>query len=415
MNSSTHQTPLDVARLREDFPILQQLIHGRFPLIYFDNAASTQRPSAVIDAMTHCYQHCYANVHRGIHYLSETASAEFESARQTIARFINANETAEVIFTSGTTASINLLARSLQESILTSKNEILLTIVDHHSNIIPWQQAAQRSGATVRFCPLNDQGVFDFELWKSLISDQTKIVAFPAISNVLGDHLPVVEMVEFARARGITTVVDAAQSVPHEAIDVQAWGADFVAFSGHKMLGPTGIGILYGSRPRLEQLPCFLGGGSMISEVTTEGFTPGELPAKFEAGTPPIVEAIGLGAAVRYLETIGMSGILKHEQQLALMARKELSEINGIQFLSAKEQPDTGIVAFAIEGVSAQDAAVLLDRKGIAVRAGHHCAMPLHDAKEIPASLRASFYLYNTTDEVAQFSETLKNVITRLR
>ena len=414
MTSAT-ENEFDVASIRADFPILDQTIHRQKPLIYFDSGASSQRPSAVIEAMDQCYRLTYANVHRGIHWLSEQASDQYEQARQHVERFINAPENAEVIFTGGTTASLNLVARSWGDANVKEGDEILLTIFEHHSNIVPWQQLAARTGAEVKFAPIDGDGKLDLEALESMIGPKTKVVSFAAISNVLGCVVPVEKVVKLAHSVGAVAVVDAAQSVPHEQTDVQAWGADFVAFSGHKMLGPSGIGILWGKRALLESIPAFHGGGSMISDCTVDGFTPGELPAKFEAGTPPIVEAIGLGAAVEYLNALSLRAIAAHEKALAKLAYEQLQTIDGMKILGPAAGERSGLVSFVIDGVSPQDVSVLLDQKGIAIRAGHHCAMPLHDHLEIKSSCRASFYLYNTEDEVREFVEALTKVVGRLR
>ena len=413
--TSVTENKLDVAAVRKDFPILAQTIHRQKPLIYFDSGASSQRPSAVIDAMDQCYKSTYANVHRGIHWLSEQSSGQYERARKSVQQFINAPEDAEVIFTGGTTASLNLVARSWGDANVGEGDEILLTIFEHHSNIVPWQQLAARKGAIVKFAPIDDQGELDLEALRSMVGPKTKVVAFAAISNVLGTIVPVEEVVKLAHSVGAIAVVDAAQSVPHEVTDVQKWDADFVAFSGHKMLGPSGIGILWGKRNLLESIPAFHGGGSMIAQCTVDGFTPGELPAKFEAGTPPIVEAIGLGAAIEYLNGLSLPAIAAHEKMLARQACEGLASIEGLTVLGPSADRRSGLVSFSIEGVSPQDISVLLDQKGIAIRAGHHCAMPLHEHLNIKASSRASFYLYNTADEVDEFVEMLKSIVGRLR
>jgi cysteine desulfurase/selenocysteine lyase len=405
----------DPIEIREDFPILNQTIHRERPLVYFDNGASTQHPKQVLAAMDDCYVRTYANVHRGIHWLSEQSSALYERSRSTIRRFINASHGNEVIFTSGTTASINLIARSWGDANVNSGDEILLTMLEHHSNIVPWQQLAERTGAVVRFVKLTDSGELDLEHMQSLLSSRTKIVSFASVSNVLGSRSPVVEMTAMAKSVGAIVVVDAAQSVPHDKTDVQAWGADFIAFSGHKMLGPSGVGVLWGRHSVLESMQPFLGGGSMIDQVTTDGFTWGELPARFEAGTPPIVEAIGLGKAIEYLENIDVAQIEDHEQILVRRAYELIMEVEGAKILGPEADCRAGLVSFVIEGVSSQDISILLDQQGIAIRAGHHCAMPLHKHLEIKASCRASFYLYNTLDEVEEMGEALKKVIQRLR
>ena len=402
-------------RLRDDFPVLNQSIHRQRQLVYFDNAASTQRPQAVIDAMSDCYQRTYANVHRGIHWLSERASAQYEAARSCVQKFINAEHNNEVIFTSGTTGGINLVARAWGDHNVQAEDEILLTIFEHHSNIVPWQQLAQRSGCSVKFAGITEEGELDLDDFQSKLSSRTKIVAFSAVSNVLGTQVPTSKLVQLAKDAGAMTLVDAAQHVPHEATDVQEWNADFVVFSGHKMLGPSGIGVLWGRQSMLESMPPFLGGGSMIDKVTTEGFTTGELPAKFEAGTPPIVEAIGLDAAIHYLQPLDLAAISRHEKELTTAACVALQEIDGLKILGPPPDRRGGLVSFVVDGVSPQDISILLDQQGFAIRAGHHCAMPLHQSLGIRASCRISFYLYNTTEEVAHFVDALKKVLSRLR
>ncbi len=414
--------PLDVQAIRADFPILHQTIHADRPLVYLDNAASTQHPRAVIESIENCYKQSYANVHRGIHWLSEQSTNNYEHARAAIAEFIGTQNDREVIFTSGTTHAINLVARSIGDTSdpsisVSADDEILLTEMEHHSNIVPWQQLAERTGATVRFVPMTDDGQLCMNSLSEMLNDKTKVFAFSAVSNVLGTINPVAKLVAMASQWGITTVVDAAQHVPHEPTDVTAWNADFVIFSGHKMLGPSGIGILHGKMEMLRAIPPFHGGGSMISKVTTEGYVPGEIPAKFEAGTPPIAQAIGLHAAVDYLNGIGLSQIKQHEQTLANLAIDKLqSEIDGIRILGPMGPGQrAGIVSFVVDGVSPQDISLLIDRHGIAIRAGHHCAMPLHEKLGINSSCRASFYLYNTVEEVDRFVEALAQTLQKLR
>ena len=414
MNSAIAE-PLDVAWIRADFPILHQTIHRERRLIYLDNGASTQRPVSVIQAMDECYRQNYANVHRGIHFLSEKSSAAYEQARRDVQRMINAPSDVEVIFTAGTTASINTVARAWGDANISAGDEIVLPIFEHHSNIVPWQQLAERTGAVIRFVNIDGDGHLDLDHLRSTLNDRTRVVAFAAVSNVLGTITPVTEIVNAAKSVGAITLVDAAQFVPHEPTDVQAWGADFVAFSAHKMLGPSGVGILWGRQEILESMPPFLGGGSMIRSVTTEGFTSGELPAKFEAGTPPIAEAIGLGAAVSYLEKISLAAIARHERELTISAHGQLKGIDGLTILGPPGNQRAGLVSFVVEGVSPQDIAILLDQQGIAIRAGHHCAMPLHVALGHKSSCRASFYLYNTLEEVDRFVALLRKVITKLR
>ena len=405
----------DPVRIRADFPVLNQTIHNHRQLIYFDNGASTQRPRQVIQSMVDFYEHDYANVHRGIHYLSERASDQYEQARKKVANLINAARPHEVIFTSGTTAAVNLVSHAWGEKHVGPGDEILLTIMEHHSNIVPWQQLAEKTGATIQFVGLTADGHLDLEQFKRLLCDKTKIVSFSAVSNVLGTINPVAEITAMAHSADAMVFVDAAQHVPHDETDVIEWAADFVCFSGHKMLGPSGIGVLYGKEDILEAMPPFMGGGSMISEVTTSGFVAGELPARFEAGTPPIAQAIGLGAAIDYIKQYSLSDILRHEQQLAAAAMQELHNIDGAKVLGPPASDRAGIVSFVIEGLSTQDVALLLDRKGVAIRSGHHCAMPLHEELRIPNSCRASFYLYNSVEEIAEFGLFLNEVIAKLR
>ncbi|MCH2180812.1 MAG: SufS family cysteine desulfurase [Mariniblastus sp.] len=405
----------DVESIRQDFPILDQAIHPDRPLVYLDSAASAQRPRAVIQSMVDCYETTYANVHRGIHRLSEQASEQYENARRVIGKMIGAPHRDEVIFTAGTTAGVNLVAQAWGERYLDRGDKIVLTIVEHHSNIVPWQQLAERKGATIEFVPLNPEGCLDLEAYRDLLDERTRMVALSAVSNVIGHVAPVEEMVQMAREVGAHVLIDAAQQVPHGPTDVAEWGADFVVFSGHKMLGPTGVGVLWGRRELLDSMPPFLGGGGMINRVTVEGFTPGELPAKFEAGTPPIVEAIGLGVAAEYLQQIGLHEISLHERVLTERARRELATIDGLQLLGPERADSSGIVSFTVDGLSNQDIAIFLDRQGVAIRAGHHCAMPLHDYLGIRNSCRASFYLYNTEQEVEVLVDALKRVIAKLR
>ncbi|HEX5447336.1 MAG TPA: cysteine desulfurase [Pirellulales bacterium] len=405
--------PLDVERLRDDFPILARLLHqtadrAGVPLAYLDNAATTQRPRQVIRAITDiCEQH-YANVHRGVHWLSDQTTDLYEAARAKVRDFIGAPSSEQVIFTHGTTESINLVARSWGDASLRAGDEILLTELEHHSNIVPWQQAAARTGAAVRFLPIADDGLLALDSLDEWLTPRTRIVALAAVSNVLGTINPLDAIIARAHAAGAVVLVDAAQSAPHRQIDVAALDADFVAFSGHKMLGPTGVGVLYGRRELLAAMPPFLGGGSMIRRVTTAGFEPADPPAKFEAGTPPIVSAIGLGAAIDYLSAIGIDAIHAHERRLCTLAHEVLATVGGVKFLGPPPEQKAGIVSFTLEGVHAHDVAQLLDRQGIAIRAGHHCAMPLHKRLGIAASSRASFYLYNTPAEVERLARALE-------
>jgi len=399
--------PLDPGALRADFPILARDIYPGVPLVYLDNAATTQRPRQVIQTIVDVYEQQYANVHRGIHWLSDQSTDLFEEAREKVRAFINAATREQVIFTNGTTEGINLVARSWGDANLRTDDEILLTEMEHHSNVVPWQQLAERSGAVLRYIPLTDDGLLRMDLLPELLTERTKIVAVAAISNVLGTINPVAEIIRQAHAVGALVLVDAAQSVPHMTTDVQALDVDFLVFSGHKMLGPSGVGILYGRLELLEAMPPFLGGGSMIRRVKLEGFEPADLPAKFEAGTPPIVSAIGLGTAIDYLQQVGLPAIHEYERLLTVRANQVLESVGGVHLLGPAPEHKGGIVSFTLEGIHAHDIAQLLDRQGIAVRAGHHCAMPLHKRLGISASARASFYFYNTLAEVEHLGQAL--------
>ncbi len=409
------ENPLDIERIRADFPILATVLHQTadrpgVPLVYLDNAATTQHPRQVIRSMVDTYEKHYANVHRGIHWLSDQSTDLYEDARTKIQSFIGAPEREEVIFTHGATESINLVARSWGDANLKPLDEILLTEMEHHANIVPWQQAAARTGATVRFLPITDDGELAPGALDRFLGPRTRIVAVTAVSNVLGTINPLEQIIARAHSAGAVVLVDAAQSVPHQPTDVQSLAADFLVFSGHKMLGPSGVGVLYGRRELLESMPPFLGGGNMIRRVTTEGFEPADLPAKFEAGTPPIVQAIGLGAAIDYLREIGMDAIHEHERMLCRRAHEVLGSIAGLRFLGPTPEKKSGIVSFTLERLHAHDIAQLLDRQGIAVRAGHHCAMPLHKRLGINASTRASVYFYNTLAEIEQLATAIEEI-----
>ena len=404
----TEALPLDVQSLRSDFPILSTKVHGDKPLVYLDNAATTQRPRSVIDAITTAYEEQYANVHRGIHYLSELSTDLYENARETVQRFVNARRSHEIVFTSGTTASINLVARSWGDANVGQGDEILLTEMEHHSNLIPWQQLAQRTGCTIKFVPLTDDGLLVADALDDLLSERTKLVSVVAVSNVLGTINSLDMIIRRAHDAGALVLVDAAQSVPHGVTDVQALDADFLAFSGHKMLGPSGIGALYGRESLLEAMPPFLGGGSMIHRADLDGFEPAELPTKFEAGTPPIVPAMGMAAAVEYLEKVGLQAIHRYEHELTCKAHEILQQFDEVRLLGPTPDEKGGIVSFVIEGVQANDLAMVLDEQGVAVRAGHHCAMPLHARMGVSASARASFYFYNTLEEIEKLGEALE-------
>ena len=410
----------DPEALRADFPILQTRIHADpdavppkpgVPLVYLDNAATTQRPRQVIQSIVDVYEKQYANVHRGIHWLSDQSTDLYEESRETVRAFINAPSKEEVIFTYGTTEGINLVARSWGDANVKAGDEILLTEMEHHANLVPWQQLAARTGCKLRHIPITDDGLLRMDLLPSLLNERTKLVAVAAVSNVLGTINPIAEIIRQAHAAGALVLIDAAQSAPHMTTDVQALDCDFLVFSAHKMLGPSGVGILYGKRALLEAMPPFLGGGSMIRRVKLDSFEPADLPAKFEAGTPPIVPAIGLGAAIRYLNDIGLEAIHTHEQLLAAKAHEVLEAIGGVRFIGPTPSEKAGIVSFTMSAMHAHDIAQLLDRAGVAVRAGHHCTMPLHKRLGITASARASFYFYNTLAEVETFGRALADAL----
>nr|WP_315852805.1 cysteine desulfurase [Pseudobythopirellula maris] len=406
--------------LREDFPILQQTVHGDKPLVFLDSAASSQRPRQVTQALVDCYEQDYANVHRGIHVLSERATDAYELARAKVRDFIGAEHSREVVFTAGTTASINTVARSWGDANLAAGDEILVTPMEHHSNLVPWFQLAERTGAVIKHVAMTDDGRLLPEAFDEAINERTKVVAFTAVSNTLGTVNPVKEIAAKARAAGAISVVDAAQSAPHMTTDVRQLGVDFLAFSAHKLCGPSGVGVLYGREALLEAMPPFLGGGSMINRVYDDHFTPAGLPAKFEAGTPPIAPAIGLGAAIDYLQAIGLGRIHAHEAALVGYAWRRLADIEGLRLLGPsplEHGPEVraGLVSFVLDRPHAHDIAQLLDRDGVAVRAGHHCTQPLHDRLGITASTRASFYLYTTRGEVDALADSLATVREKFR
>lgn len=401
--------PYDVESVRADFPILQQEHHPGVPLIYLDNAASSQKPRQVIEAIDDYYRRYNANVHRGIHKLSEAATLAYEESRIKIRKFINAGSKREIIFTRGTTESINLVAQTWGRANLNAGDVVLSTQMEHHSNIVPWQLLAAEKGIRVRYVPVLPNGTLDMDAFASILRDEpVKLVTVMHVSNVLGTVNPVADIIRQAHEAGALVLVDGAQAVPHMAVDVQALDADFYAFSGHKMVGPTGIGILYGKRQLLEAMPPWMGGGDMIARVRLDGSTWNDLPYKFEAGTPAIAEAIGLGVAVDYLSMVGMEQIHAHEQVLVSYALERLSEVPGIQLYGPQDaEIKAGVATFTCDGIHAHDIAQILDSHGIAVRAGHHCAQPLHDCLNISASARASFYLYNTPAEIDALIDAL--------
>lgn len=404
-------SPGSLSEIRTDFPILNRVIHQGKPLVYLDSAATSQKPLAVIHAMDDYYRQTNANIHRGVHQLAEEATAEYETARQKVAQFIGAASSREVIFTRNTTESINLVAQTWARSTLMENDLIVLTEMEHHSNLVPWQILASEKNLQLEFIPVTDDGQLDQLAYARLLSQQPKLVAFTQMSNVLGTINPVKSMVSQAKNAGAVTLIDAAQSVPHIPVDVQKLGADFIAFSAHKMLGPTGIGALWGRESLLEAMPPFLGGGDMIKKVYLRSFTSNELPHKFEAGTPAIAEAIGFGAAIDYLTKLGMVSVAGHEQEITKYAIDQLSKIETLKILGPAAEKRGGVVAFTLGDIHPHDVAQILDSEGVAVRAGHHCAMPLHDRYRIPASTRASFYVYTTHAEVDRLVQALQTVL----
>ncbi len=399
-----------VAEIRRDFPILARRI-GDKPLVYLDNGATSQKPEAVLRALDEYYRRYNANVHRGVHTLSEEATARYEESRSAVARFINAPSEKQIVFTGGTTASINLVAHSWGRANLGPGDEVLITEMEHHSNIVPWQILRDQLGFTLRYIPITHEGMLDLSQLDSLLTSRTKLFSFIHVSNVLGTINPVTKLVAAAHAVGAKVLLDGAQSVPHMPVDVQALDVDFLVFSGHKMCGPTGVGVLYGKRELLEAMPPWMGGGDMIREVKMSGSKWNTVPYKLEAGTPPIAEVIGLGVAADYLSGSGMGWIGRHEQDLVAYAYSRLSQVEGLRILGPGVGERSGLVAFTLGDIHPHDIAAVLDREGVAVRAGHHCAQPIHERMGIVASARASFYLYNTRQEIDQLAAALEQTI----
>jgi cysteine desulfurase/selenocysteine lyase len=402
---------LDTARIRKDFPILAREVNGR-PLVYLDSAASSQRPQAVLDAMTTYYEQHHANVHRGIYTLAEEATALYEGARDSVAALVNAYDRSEVVFTKNSTEALNLVARTVGDSgRIKPGDEIVITEMEHHSNIVPWQLLAQRTGATLRWVGLTDEGRLDLSDLDTLVNERTRIVSFVHQSNILGTVNPTSQLVNAAHAVGALVCVDASQSVPHSVVDVQEIGADFLAFTGHKMLGPTGIGVLWARRALLDELPPFLGGGEMIETVTMNGSTYAEPPHKFEAGTPMIAEAVGLAAAITYLQDIGLDNVKAHEKELVSYALPALESVSGLRILGPRTAVARGgAISFALADLHPHDIGQVLDELGIAVRVGQHCAAPVCARYGVPATTRASFYLYTTTEEIDALVAGLEHV-----
>jgi cysteine desulfurase/selenocysteine lyase len=400
----------DVKAIRQDFPILDQQINGK-PFVYLDSTASSQKPLPVIEAMNSYYREYHANVHRGIYQISEKASAAYEAARKKIGRFINARSWREIIFTRNATESINLVAYSWGQANIKAGDVIITSEMEHHANLVPWQQLAARTGATVKYIPVDEHGYLELEAFEAMLSPAVKLVAVTQMSNVLGTIPPVREIIDKAHGVGALVLIDGAQSVPHMAVDVQALDCDFLVFSGHKMLGPTGIGILWARKEILAEMPPFMTGGDMIKKVTLDGCEWNELPWKFEAGTPAIAEAIGLGVAVDYLNNLGMAEVRQHEIELVAYALERLNQVEGIRLYGPQEPTQRGgSLAFTLGDIHAHDIAAVLDGEGIAVRAGNHCAMPLHDKFNLSATTRASFYVYNTPAEIDKLAEGLDKV-----
>ncbi|HEV2729632.1 MAG TPA: cysteine desulfurase [Terriglobales bacterium] len=398
----------NVEKVRRDFPILSREVHGK-KLVYLDNAATSQKPRAVIDAISRYYEQGNANVHRGVHFLSEHATGEHERARRTVQQFINAADASEIIFVRGTTEAINLVAQTYGRTHVRAGDEVLITAMEHHSNIVPWQILCEEKGATLRVAPINDDGELLLEEFEKLLGPRTKIVALPHVSNALGTVNPVGRIVEIAHGRNIPVLVDGAQAVPHMKVDVQALDCDFYAFSSHKMFGPIGIGVLYGKSALLEEMPPYQGGGDMISSVTFEKTTYNKLPFKFEAGTPNVAGAIALGAAIEYLNGIGMDNIAAYEHELLTYATEKISAIPGVRLIGTARDR-AGVLSFVIEGIHPHDVGTILDQEGIAIRTGHHCAQPVMQRFGIPATARASFALYNTKAEVDTLAEGIRKV-----
>jgi cysteine desulfurase/selenocysteine lyase len=398
----------DVERIRKDFPILQTKVHGH-PLVYLDNAATSQKPRAVIDALVRYYEGENANIHRGVHYLSQIATEEFEKARETVRAFVNAARASEIIFTRGTTEALNLVAQTYGKTNVGAGDEVLITAMEHHSNIVPWQMLCAEKGAKLRVAPMNDEGELLLAKYEKLLGPKTKLVAVGHVSNALGTINPLKQMIAAAHAKGAVVVVDGAQAVPHLKVDVQDLDADFYAFSGHKMYGPTGIGVLYGKQALLEAMPPYQGGGDMISSVTFEKTTYNKVPHKFEAGTPDMAGVAGLMAAIDYMNGIGIEKIAAHEHELLEYATEVIGAIEGVRLIGTAREK-AGVLSFVLDEVHPHDIGTILDQQGIAVRTGHHCAQPVMERFSIPATVRASFAMYNTKGEIDALALGIRKV-----
>ncbi len=403
---------LDIKTIREDFPILKREVNGK-PLVYLDNGATTQKPKAVIDAIINYYTDMNSNVHRGVHYLSQISTDAFEITRRKVQEFINAKHDYEIIITKGTTDSINLVASCYGQEFISNGDEIIISAMEHHSNIVPWQMICEAKGAILKVIPMTEQGELDMEAYKSLLNPKTKIVAVNYVSNALGTINPVKKIIDLAHVQNIPVLIDAAQAVQHIKIDVQELDVDFLVFSGHKMYGPTGVGVLYGKEYWLNKMPPYQGGGDMIKDVTFEKTTYNELPFKFEAGTPNIEAGIALNAAIDYINKLGIDNIKKYEDDLLQYATEKLQEINGLRIIgTAKEK--SSVISFVVEGTHPYDIGVLLDKMGIAVRTGHHCAQPVMEQFQIPGTVRASLAVYNTKEEIDALLAGLNRAIAML-
>ncbi|RKQ96313.1 cysteine desulfurase/selenocysteine lyase [Kushneria sinocarnis] len=412
---TTDELVLDVEAIREQFPILARQVHGDQPLLYLDNAATSQTPQPVLDCLQDYYSRYNANIHRGLHCLADEATAAYEQSRDTVREFVNAESTREIVFTRGTTEAINLVAQSWGRSQLRPGDEILISHMEHHSNIVPWQLLARELELTIRVIPVDEQGVLDFEAYRQLLGDRTRLVAISHVSNALGTINPIAEMSALAHQHDAIMVVDGAQAVPHQRLDVQALGADFYAFSGHKVYGPTGVGVLYGREALLEAMPPWQGGGEMISTVSfDQGTSFADIPHRFEAGTPAIAEVIALDRALRWLTNLHFDLIEEWEQQLLEHATERMQAINGMRIIGNAPHK-AAVISFVVEGAHAQDIGLLVDQFGVAIRTGHHCAQPLLNHYGLDATCRASFALYNTLEEVDRFVEALDRVVTMVR
>lgn len=406
VNATRRTGELDVAAIRRDFPILHQSINGK-PLVYLDNAASSQRPKAVIEAISRYYEHDHANVHRGVHTLSQRATDAFEGARETIRRFINARETKEIIFVRGTTEAVNLVAHSFVRPGLQPGDEILISALEHHANIVPWQLLREQTGAVLKVIPISQSGEVDFIEFQKLIGPRTRLLALAHVSNALGTVVPVEQFIHVAKQHGVPVLLDGAQAIPHTPVDMQALDCDFYCFSSHKMLGPTGMGVLYGKRQLLEAMPPWQGGGDMILSVSFDKTTYNQLPWKFEAGTPNISGAVGLAAAIDYLEQIGMARIAAYEHELLEYATEQLSQLPGLRIVGTAPEK-AAVVSFTLDGIHPHDIGTILDTEGVAIRTGHHCAMPVMEFYKIPATARASMSFYNTREEIDRLVAALE-------